>query len=122
MVRPMMIIRSSVTGRAFGAELVGARHPVAGSADGEHERGIGRVALELLPQPAYVHGHRRRVTEVPAPDPAQQLLLAEGLARVAGQEGQQVELPRGQRQRPAGRRWPGGPAESISTGPSVHAG
>ena len=81
------------------AQLVGARQPVARTAHGPDESRVGRVGLDLLPQPTDVHRDRRGVTEVPTPHPAQQLLLAERLAGVGGEEGQQVELPRGQAQR-----------------------
>ena len=54
------------------------------------------VPLDLLPQPAYVHGHRRVVADRPAPDLLQQVLARVRRTRVREQEAQQVELTHGQ--------------------------
>ena len=57
---------------------------VADAPDGHQALGHGRVGLDLLAQPAHVHGHRRLVAERPAPHLLQQLLAGErgaGMAR-----------------------------------------
>ena len=59
-------------------------------------RGSDGSTLDLFPESSNVHGDGRGVAELPAPDPPQQLFLAVGLARVRGQEGQQIELAGGQ--------------------------
>src|SRR5262245_26860918 len=54
---------------------------------------LGRVHLHLLAQPRHVHRHRRRIAQIGVvPYPIEQLLAAEHLARMAGQEVEQLEL------------------------------
>ena len=79
----------------------GLDQPVPAPMDGQQQPRIRRVVLELLAQPAHVHGDRRTVAEVPTPDPTHQHLPAEDLVDVHRQEREQVELADGQRQQPA---------------------
>ena len=58
-----------------------------------------RALLDLLPQPPHVHGDGAGVERgLVAPDPAHQLVAGEDLARMAGEEPEQVELLRRQPQ------------------------
>ena len=59
---------------------------------------VGRIILQLLAQPAYMHSHGRGITEVPAPYSTEQIGLAERLPGIGGEEGEQVELATGQGQ------------------------
>src|SRR3954453_3024178 len=67
------------------------------SPDGHQTHRMGRVVLELLPQPAYVHGHGRVVAERPAPHVAQEVLAREHRVGMGDEVVQQVELTRGHR-------------------------
>ena len=82
--------------------------------------GLGRVGLDLLAQPADVHGHGRLVAERPAPDLAG--AARRGRTRCPGcatQEAQQVELAGGQRERAARRASPRARPRSTTRSPSV---
>ena len=69
------------------------RQLVAHAPDGEDEAGIGGVGLDLGAQPADVDVDQAPVAEVViAPDPLEEMLAAQYLARVIGQLAQQAEL------------------------------
>src|SRR4051794_28462711 len=103
--------RSDVGARSCGQ--VWCFEPVADAPDGDQHRGLGGVVLDLLAQPADVHGHGRLVAERPAPHLLQQLRTREGGAGVAEQELQQVELAQRQGQLPlAASGLPGGEVEN----------
>src|SRR5205823_14933922 len=57
------------------------------------------IGLELLAKAADVNGHRGAVGDLEAPDVVEELLAGEDLTRVAREEGEQVELERGQGER-----------------------
>src|SRR5205085_3493101 len=61
--------------------------------------GVTGVGLELLAEAADVHGDRGAVGDLETPDVVEELLAGEDLARVPGEERQQVELERGQSER-----------------------
>src|SRR6266571_2123154 len=74
------------------------RVPAVADAPHGHEPGrSGGVGLDLLAQPAYVHGHGRPITDVPAPHLAHELVPGEHRTRPGEQESEQVELTIDQR-------------------------
>ena len=74
---------------------------VADAAHGAQALWTGRVGLDLVPQPVHVLGDGRLALpfRLAAPHALQQLAAGKDLARVAREEGDQVELPCGQRDR-----------------------
>ena len=84
---------------------VGSRQqPVADTPDRLEVLRLGRIGLDLLAQAPYVDGHRSRVERgrVP-PDAGHELIAREHPPWMAGEEPEQIELPRGQ---PHARRPP----------------
>src|SRR5207253_7458602 len=71
---------------------------VTGAADGEDERRIGRVVLELFAQVADVHVDRLLVLveRLVVADQLEQLAATENAARLACEMAQDLELRRGQ--------------------------
>src|SRR6266540_3310819 len=70
---------------------------VANAPDRADAARLGRVVLDLLPQPSHMDRHSGLVAEGPAPNLLEHLGAAEDPARVAHEEDQQVELADGQR-------------------------
>ena len=96
---------------------------VAGAPDRGDPPRLRRVGLDLLPQPADVHGDRRLVAELPPPHLREQLRAGEGPAGVGEQERQQVELAGGERERRAGQgRAPGAPRSTRRSPSDQRAG
>src|SRR5680860_193457 len=71
--------------------------PVSDSPHGGEVPGRGWVAFDLLPQPSNVDGHGGGVAVGVPPHELQELLAPEGVAGLAGEEREQVELARGER-------------------------
>src|SRR5262245_60118147 len=81
--------RRGASSHGYGA----VPEPVAGSADGEDELGIARVALDLLAQMADVDVDRPRLAVVGAPaDPLEQLPSREDDARLGSEQREELEL------------------------------
>src|SRR5690242_1656656 len=74
--------------------------PVPDAPDGQDPLRLGRVVLDLFPEPSHVDGHGRLVTERPAPDVLEEFGAAEDPAGVTHEEHEQIELPYGQRDVP----------------------
>src|SRR5882757_4426804 len=97
-------LRSNPGARAVVApESMSRLQLVADPAHGAQPARMGRIGLELVPQPMHVFGHRRLALPLrpAAPHLVQQLRPAEHMARMANQERQQVELAGGQLDGPA---------------------
>src|SRR5690349_6408444 len=71
--------------------------PVADAPHGQDALRLGRVVLDLFPEPSHVDGDGRLVAERPAPHVLEQFGAAEDPAGVMHEEDEQVELPYGQR-------------------------
>src|SRR5690349_3629235 len=85
-LEPAVLGRTAL-GHTSTLDLVGGRFvPVADTPHGDEPSRRRRISLDLLPQPADVHGDGRLVAEPPVPHPVQQLAAGEGAGRVAQQE------------------------------------
>ena len=82
--------------------------------------GVSRVVLDLLSQPSHVDGHSGLITKYPAPYRLEQLARRNATPGMRQEEREQVELPDGQRQFPAGQ--PGHPSGPIDDQVAVDQG
>ena len=107
--------------RSGSTSRIGRLVPVADAPDGDDPLRLGRVGLDLLPQPSHVHGHGGLVAERPAPDLLQQLgpRRTPGPGAASGGPAGRTRAPSGPAPRPAGGR-PGGPGRTTRS-PSVSA-
>src|SRR5690242_3957415 len=96
--------------------------PVPEAADGLDVAGLGRVGLDLRPQPLHARVDQPRVPQVVVlPHQVEKLLPGEHLPGRARQDQQQPQLGRGQRDVLAGR-WTISEPRSIISSPYVSAG
>src|SRR5438045_141352 len=76
-----------------GDDRRGVRVPaVADAPDGTQQQRRRRFLLDLVADPAYVHGDGRLVAERPAPHPFHQLGAGERLSGMGHEEGDQIAL------------------------------